>query len=276
MWKLYRAVCSWLPLLKGDSDDTNRSDVVRCDCGCAWQDFWLGCAAHCSWNQGGNHLAVGEIFWFSGKLCILVQWYLDIGLEDLDQPARKGQAQRMLFGIWLTACCFLSVLSAGWEVSWLSELPPLENLITRALQFSLRRWQNELICLYIQTWCLTCLASSWTPQSPYSLWVSSWIYWDLSFPELPCMELLLVTPGRATHFSESYPKSVLDVLLNFQGWILPKPMEVQLHIRLCCFLFFCIVQGLLFLERFFFLAVPKPLCGACCSFNLLLGFPIPF
>lgn len=153
-------------------------------------------------------------------------------------------------GIWFTACCFLSVLSAGWEVSWLSEVPPLENLITRALQCHLKRWQNELTSLNVQTWCLKCLVSSWTPQSPYSIWVSSWIYWKL--PELPCVDLLLVTPGRVTRFPGSCPKSMLDVLVNCQGCILQKLVEVQLHIRLCCFLFSCIVQGLLFLERFFF------------------------
>lgn len=40
------------------------------------------------------------------------------------------------------------------------------------------------------------------------------VFWDLTFPELPCMELLLVAPGGVTHFPESCPKSVLDVLLD--------------------------------------------------------------
>lgn len=141
----------------------------------------------------------------------------------------------------------------------------------QSIAVHLERWQNELMSLTVQIWYLKCLVSSWTPQSPYSLWVSSWIYWDLSFPELPCQELLLVTPGRVTHSQIAAP----GVCWMF-CWILQEPVEVQLHIRLCCFLFSCIVQGLLFLERFFFLAVPRPLWGVCCSFNLLLGFPIPF
>lgn len=259
MWKLFRAVCSWLPLLKEDSDHTNRSDVVRCDCGCAWQDFWLGCAAHCSWNWGGNHLAVDEIFWFSGKLCILVQWYLDVDLEDLDQPAREWASTEnvvwhLVDSMLLLECsvCWLRSLltlrvATSWEPDYQSIAESPEKVTTLT---------NLSLCTDLM---FDVSGVSWTPRSTYSLWVSSWIYWDLSFPELPCMELLLVTPGRATHFAESCPKSVLDVLLNCQGWILQKPMEVQLQIRLCCFLFFCIVQGLLFLERFFFLAVPKPL-----------------
>lgn len=73
------------------------------------------------------------------------------------------------------------------------------------------------------------------------------------------MDHLLVTPGRVTHFPDRCPKSVLgDVcLIDLWGWIPQKQMEVQLHVRLCCFLFLCTVQGLsLFLERIF-LAVPK-------------------
>lgn len=127
MWKLYRAACSLLPLLKGSSDHTTRSDVVRCDCGCAWQDFWLGCAAHCSWTQDGNHLTVGLWdFWLAGKLCILVQWCLDV--EDLDRPARK----------------WASTESCGWQdaASWVCSLLAGKSLDSQSCHL-LRTWLPE-------------------------------------------------------------------------------------------------------------------------------------
>lgn len=157
----------------------------------------------------------------------------------------------MLFGIWWQHAAFwVFCLLAGRSLD--SELPPLENLITRALQFHLERWQNELISLSVQTWCLKCLVSSWTPQSPHSLWMSSWIYWDLRFPELPCVELLLGTPGRVTHFTESCPKCV-GCSTELSGLDSSKANGGPVaHQTLLLLFVFCIVQGLLFLEKFGF------------------------
>lgn len=177
-------------------------------------------------------------------------------------------------GIWFTACCFLSVLCAGWKVSWLSEVPPLENLITRALQFHLERWQNELTSLNVQTWCLKCLVSSWTPQSPYSIWVSSWIYWDLSFQSCPVWTFPCDTWESHT-LSRELPRESVGCSSELSGLDSSKASGGPVAHQTLLLPFFLYSSGTVIPGKFFFLAVPKPLWGVCCSFNLLLGFPIP-
>lgn len=89
--------------------------------------------------------------------------------------------------------------------------------------------------------------------------------------------LLLVTLGASIWKAYDSPKSVLAgvCLVDLWGWIPQKQVEVQLHVRHCCFLFFCKVQGLSLLLERIFLAVPKSLSSVY-PFNLLLRFSKPF
>lgn len=128
----------------------------------------------------------------------------------------------------LRECC----LASGWQhaASWVfcllagksldSELPPLENLVYQSIAVSpgkVTKWTNLSWWEITKTWCLKCLVSSWTPQSPHSLWVSSWIYWDLSFST----ELSELDSSKASGGPVAHQTLLLLFLLYSSGTAIP-------------------------------------------------------
>lgn len=135
----------------------------------------------------------------------------------------------------------LSILSAGWEVCWLSEVSALQNFNIEHSNLIWKGDKMERSLLMITSPASELFVSlldsiAWLG---YGITCGLWVPRDLNFQRCPVDLLPLVTPGQVTcPFQIDAPGACWQMFdLDFRGWTLQKQIEVQLYFWLLLPLF---------------------------------------
>lgn len=176
----------------------------------------------------------------------------------------------MLFGIWLTACCFLSVLSLDSQSCHL-----LRAWLPEHCSFTWKsdKMNSSLIVYKLHVW------SVWCPAELHNLPIACECLHGFivtsAFQSCPVWSFSLWHLGESKELSKELPQECVGCS-ELSGLDSSKVNGGPVAHQTSLLLFFPVwFRDCYSWKGFFFLAVPKPLWGVCCSFNLLLGFPIP-